>query len=84
MKLEEKLEGNAEKSAEEQQTRLVGSEPEAAAMDEGHGQHAQGGKEKTVEHHVLDAHLVERETAEVEACAPEAAGDEAGAVAEKG
>ena len=53
-------------------------------MDEGHGQHAQGGKEKTVEHHVLDAHLVERETAEVEACAPEAAGDEAGAITEKG
>jgi hypothetical protein len=84
MKLEQKLEGNAEKGAEEQQTRLGGGEPETAAMDEGHGQHAQGGKEKAVEHHVLDAHLVERETAEVKAGAPEAAGDETCAVTEKG
>jgi len=72
VKLEQKLEGNADEGAKEQQTGFGGGEPEAAAMDEGHGQHAQGSKEKAVEHHVLDAHLVEREAAEVEARAPQA------------
>jgi hypothetical protein len=48
-----------------------------------HRQHAQGGKEEAVEHHVLHAHLVQRQPAPIEARAPEAAGQRAGAVTEK-
>ena len=33
----------------------------AAAINHNDRQHAQGGKEETVEHHVLDTHLVERQ-----------------------
>jgi len=74
MKLDQKLNWYAEKGADEQQAQLAGSEPKTAAMNEGNRHHAEAGKEKTVEHHVFDAHLVERQPAEVESRAPEAAG----------
>ena len=47
------------------------------------GSHAQAGKQKAIEHHVLHAHLVERQPAQVEPSAPQGSGQGAGAVAEK-
>ena len=80
--LDEARDGNAEGRGDEQRPEFRSGEAHTA--NERHRQYAQAGKENAIEHHVLDAHLVEREAAEVEARAPQATGHKAGAVAEKG
>jgi len=77
------LNGYTEEGAEQQQACLPASEPEAATMDQRHRQHAKRGKEEAIKYHVLDAHLVQRQPAEIEACAPQAPSRAAGAVAQK-
>ena len=47
------------------------------------GSHAQAGKQKTVEHHVLHVHLVEREPPKVKSSAPQGSGQGASAVTQK-
>jgi hypothetical protein len=81
VKLQKELDRNAEGRGQQHGAPLAGGQARAAA--EHHGRHAQAGKEKTVEHHVLHVHLVEREPAPVEACAPEGSGQRACAVAQK-
>ncbi len=66
-----------------QQAQFAAGEVKAAAIGHDDRQYSQGGKEETVKHHVLDAHLVERQPAPVEACTPEAAGQRAGTVAQQ-
>ena len=82
VELDEKLNGNSKSSGDEQEANLTPGE--ANPIHQGYRQHSQAGEEETVEHHVLHAHLVERQPAEVETCSPEASGEGAGAVAEKG
>ena len=68
MKLDEELDGNAEERGNEQQAGLAPGEPHAAGQR--NRQHAQARKQKAVEHHILHAHLVEREPAEIKARTP--------------
>ncbi len=82
VKLDKELDGNAEDGGDEKDANFTAGETHA--VQKRHGQQADAGKEKPIEHHMFDAHLIEREAAEVETGAPEASGDRACAVAEKG
>ena len=55
VKLKQELDGDAEQGRE-QENAQIGTLP-AAAAQKGGGQHAEAGKEKSVEHHVGDGHL---------------------------
>jgi len=82
LELDEELDGHAEEGGDEQEEGFAAGE--ADAVKEGDGEHAEAGEEEAVEDHVGDAHLIEREAAEVKAGAPEAGGEGACAIAEKG
>lgn len=82
LELDEELDGNAEEGGDEQEEGFAAGE--ADAVGEGDGEHDERGEEEAVEDHVRDAHLVKRDAAEVKACAPEAGGEGACAIAEKG
>jgi hypothetical protein len=82
VKLDQKLDGDAKKGRNEEDAELVCSE--AFAAGDCHGQDAQGREQKPVKDHGLYVHLIEGETAEEEAGAPQAAGEGAGTVAEEG
>ncbi len=81
VKLQQELNGNAEERGDQQRPHFARRQPHA--MRGQHRRHAQAGKQKAVEHHVLHVHLVEREPAPVEPRAPQGSGQRARAVAQK-
>lgn len=82
LELDEELDGHAEEGGDEQETGFLAVE--ADAMSDGDGKHGERGEEEAVENHPGDGHLVERDASEVKAGAPEAGGEGACAIAEKG
>ena len=81
VKLNEELDRNAEDGGNEQNANLASGETNP--VEQRDGEQADAGKEEPIEHHVLHAHLIQREPAEVETGAPQASGDRACAIAEK-
>jgi hypothetical protein len=82
VELDEELDGDAEGGGDEQDADLACGE--ANAVEQGYREQAEAGEEESVEHHVLHAHFIEGQTAEVEASSPEASCNCACAIAEEG
>ena len=81
VKLKQKLDGDAQGRGDQQRAHLSACEMKPAEVDQHHRQHAQGSEQKAIKHHVLHAHLVHCDPAEVKPGAPQASGEGAGAVA---
>ena len=81
VELDKELDGNPEGGGDKDDANLACRE--AYPINQGHWKQADAGKKKSVEHHVLHAHLVQSQAAEVEAGAPEASGYRACAIAQK-
>jgi len=81
VELDQELDGDAEEGRNEQDPPFAEREPRP--MGDGDGRHANAGEEKAIEHHGLNAHLIQRQPAEVESCAPEGSGKRTGAVSEE-
>ncbi len=83
IELEKKLDGNAEGRGDQQHPNLAAGEAKPAPIHQHNRQHGQRGKQKAAEHHILHAHLVQRQPAHVEAHAPETRSKRACAVAQQ-
>src|SRR5579863_5544125 len=81
MKLQQKLDGNKKESGEQHGPHFATRQPHAPDRD--HRRHSQARKQETVEHHVIDVHLIERDPAPVESGAPQRCRRSARAVAEE-
>ena len=81
VELDEELHRNTERGGDEKQADFAACE--ADPVQQRYRNHAEACKKEAVEHHVLHAHFIERQPAEVEASAPEAPGQRAGAIAQE-
>ena len=82
VKLQKKLNGDSEGGGDEKNAYLGGAEADTVKQSD--WEQTDRGEEETIEHHVLHAHFIESETAEVKAGTPEAACNCACAITEKG
>src|SRR6185503_1805419 len=81
MKLNQKLNWNAERGGNEQDANFTGGEPDAVKQRD--RQKTQRCEKESIEHHVLYAHFVQRQASEIKPCTPETACECACAVTEK-
>ena len=79
--LDQKLDRNAEEGGDQQDSNL--SSGKADSIQQSNWKQPGTGKEEAIEHHMLHAHFIKRQSTKVEAGTPQTSRDRAGSVSEK-